>query len=113
MRFPYQAVRNVDCFIKLEAPPGHRIQITFPTIYFDHNICVNLDQGLFVHDGGTDASPVIGRFCDSSRKGALNFKKSKSNALFLKYKSGEVPMAFKAVYQFGMKVYKYRIFSKI
>lgn len=102
VRFPYQAVRNIQCYLKLEAPPGHKIEITFSTVYFGRDVCTESGDGIILHDGETAAAPVIGRFCDRTGS-ALKVKQSTANSLFVTYKTGSVPMAFKAVYQFGKK----------
>jgi len=100
VRYPYQAVRNIQCYIKLEAPPGHKIDISFSTIYFGGSICNNNGEGIIVHDGDSAMSPVIGQFCQ--RNSSLrNTRTSTSNSLFVTYKTGSIPMAFKAVYQFS------------
>ncbi|XP_076080264.1 uncharacterized protein LOC143051139 [Mytilus galloprovincialis] len=99
VRFPYQAVRNIQCYLKLEAPPGHRIEMTFSTVYFGKDVCTYSGDGITLHDGETVSAPVIGRFCERTGS-ALKVRKSTANSLFVTYKTGSVPMAFKAVYQF-------------
>ena len=100
VRYPYQAVRNIQCYIKLEAPPGHKIEISFSTIYFGGSICNNNGEGIIVYDGDSAMSPVICQFCQRTSS-LRNTRTSTSNSLFVTYKTGSTPMAFKAVYQFG------------
>jgi hypothetical protein len=52
----------------LEAPPGHKIEISFSTIYFGGSVCNNNGEGIIMHDGDSAMSPVIGQFCPMLQK---------------------------------------------
>lgn len=84
----------------IEAPKGKQIDLTFSTFFTKGDVCVSTDAGITVYDGETSGSPMMSRLCTSDKFVDRLFQSS-SGYLHVKYSTGSIPMAFKAVYDFS------------
>ena len=82
------------------------INVLFPSMHilFIHFLHKGDKKGLIVIDGQTPSSQnVLKTLCNSDNFVSRRFM-STSGYLYIQFATGSVPMAFKAVYNFGMFV---------
>lgn len=84
----------------IEAPKGKQVDLTFSTFFTKSDICISQETGITVHDGDTAKAEVMSRLCSTDKFADRKFLSS-SGYLHIQFATGNIPMAFKAVFDFS------------
>lgn len=93
------AMQNVNCHVTIQASKDKSISLSFPTVYFKQSVCDVIGAGITVHDGADQGAPIKAKIC-SATQGVYSVK-STSDTLYVRFRTGHIPMAFQGVYEFS------------
>lgn len=96
-------MQNVNCHVTIQAPKDKTISLSFPTVYFKQSVCDVIGAGITVHDGADQSAPIKAKIC-SATQGVYSVR-STSDTLYVRFRTGQIPMAFQGVYEFSKYMY--------
>lgn len=99
LKYPYMAMQNVNCHVTIQAPIDKTVSLSFPTVYFKQNVCDVIGAGITVHDGADQSAPIKAKIC-SATQGVYSVR-STSETMYVRFRTGQIPMAFQGVYEFS------------
>jgi hypothetical protein len=102
--FPYASVTDIDCYLKIEAPQGRQLDLVFSTFFSQDDLCRHQDGGITIYDGTSERSVELSRLCTSDNFVNSRFRSS-DGYLFIRFATGSIPFAFKAVYDISKLSY--------
>ncbi|XP_052694638.1 fibropellin-1-like [Crassostrea angulata] len=99
LKYPYMAMQNVNCHVTIQAPIDKTVSLSFPTVYFKQSVCDVIGAGITVHDGADQSAPIKAKIC-SATQGVYSVR-STSDTMYVRFRTGQIPMAFQGVYEFN------------
>lgn len=96
-------MQNVNCHVTIQAPIDKTVSLSFPTVYFKQSVCDVIGAGITVHDGADQSAPIKTKIC-SATQGVYSVR-STSDTMYVRFRTGQIPMAFQGVYEFSKYMY--------
>lgn len=102
--YPYASVKDINCHVTIEAPIGKQVDLVFTTLFTQKDICQTQNGGVTVRDGEQFTADIMSTLCSSEKFVNRRFQSS-NGYLHVHFRTGSIPMAFKAVYNYSKLMY--------